>query len=244
MVRRAVALRAVAVSALLVGSAACEDGGEGLASAQAPRRDAGSRDAPRPPDPPPALGPRAEVTLIVLGEFPEEMREAVAAGLRDELQVDVVDGGRAPLPQRAWYPPRRRYRAEKILDYLHARMQTAPRGARVLALTSVDISTTKPPHRDWGVLGLGDLGGSACVISTFRMRRSARDADHLRFRIVSTAVHEVGHTLGLEHCTEPRCVMNDAEGRIATIDNSTGRLGPECRAEVDRESPRRSAQIE
>ena len=75
------------------------------------------------------------------------------------------------------------------------------------------------------------------MISTFRLRRRARDADHVEFRVVTTAVHEVGHTLGLEHCTEPVCVMRDAEGSIRTVDTSDGHIGPQCRAELDRESP-------
>jgi hypothetical protein len=65
--------------------------------------------------------------------------------------------------------------------------------------------------------------------------------EHRTFRVVTTAVHEVGHTLGLDHCVEPHCVMNDAEGSIETVDHSTGKLGQECRDELDREEPRRLA---
>ncbi len=76
------------------------------------------------------------------------------------------------------------------------------------------------------------------MISLFRLRRGMRDDALLLHRVVSTAIHEVGHTLGLAHCTEPRCVMNDAHGTVVTVDNSTGHLGPECRAEVERRAPR------
>ena len=175
------------------------------------------------------------MTLVTLGRFPRELTDAVEAGLREELQVDVVRIDDAPLPRFAYYPPRRRYRAERLLNYLRSRVPGA--NARVLGMTDVDISTTKGTIYDWGVFGLGDLGGKACVISIFRLRRRARDADHLRFRVTTTAIHEVGHTLGLEHCTEPACVMRDAEGSIRTVDTSSGHLGPECRAEVDREAP-------
>ena len=195
---------------------------------------------PAPPvlEVPPAGGHRALVKLVILGEFPEDLAAAVEEGLREELDVEVerIDG--VPLPRSAYYAPRRRYRADRLLWHLNDRLSGEPPTTRVLGLTSVDISTTKPPHRDWGVFGLGELGGRSCVISTFRLGRRARDEAHLRFRVVTTAVHEVGHTLGLEHCTEPRCLMRDAEGSIATVDSSTGDLGPECRAELDRESPR------
>lgn len=184
-------------------------------------------------------GPRARVKLVELGDFPDDLADAVEEGLRSVLQVDVERSAGVPLPRYAFYPPRRRYRAERLLDFLGRRLDGEPRRVRVLGLTAVDISTTKGPHRDWGIFGLGELGGRSCVLSTFRLRRRARDESHLTFRVVTTAVHEVGHTLGLEHCDEPRCVMRDAEGSIETVDSGSGHLGPECRSELDRESPRR-----
>ena len=179
---------------------------------------------------------RATVTLATLGTFPRALADAVERGLRAELQVEVRRMNDVPLPRAAYYAPRRRYRADALLDHLHTLVPRAGR-ARVIGMTDVDISTTKGRVFDWGVFGLGDLDGSACVISTHRLRRRARNAAHVEFRVVSTAVHEVGHTLGLDHCVEPRCVMRDAEGSITTVDTSTGRLGPECRAELDAARP-------
>ncbi len=180
---------------------------------------------------------RALVKLVTLGEFPDALVDAIARGLEDELSVAIERLPARPLPRAAYYPPRRRYRADRLLDHLRTMLDGAPPTTRVLGFTSVDISTTKPPYRDWGVLGLGDLGGRACVISSHRMRRNVRDEEHLRFRVVTTAVHEVGHTLGLAHCDEPRCLMNDAHGSIVTVDTSTGRLGPRCRAFVESSAP-------
>jgi archaemetzincin len=56
--------------------------------------------------------------------------------------------------------------------------------------------------------------------------------------MTTTAVHEVGHVLGLPHCDEPRCLMRDAEGTMDTVDAGDGTLGPSCRARLDREAPR------
>lgn len=196
--------------------------------ALAPKPGVRAQDLPRPS--------RATVTLVTLGTFPRALADAVERGLRAELQVDVRRINDVPLPRAAYYAPRRRYRADSLLEHLHT---LVPRGdrMRILGMTEVDISTTKGRVFDWGVFGLGDLDGSACVISAHRLRRRARDAAHVEFRVVTTAIHEIGHTLGLEHCTEPRCVMRDAEGSITTVDTSTGHLGPECRAELDAARP-------
>ncbi len=176
---------------------------------------------------------RAEVRLVVLGDFPPALVDAVAAGLARSLEVRVAPVGRAPLPREAYYAPRKRYRADRLIEHLAGQLREAPAGTRILGLTSVDISTTKGPHADWGVFGLAHLGGPAAVISLHRLRRNARDPEHLRFRVVSTAVHEAGHTLGLPHCPEARCVMQDAEGGIANTDDGTGEPGPACRARLD-----------
>jgi archaemetzincin len=68
--------------------------------------------------------------------------------------------------------------------------------------------------------------------------RGRRHDELVTFRVVTTAVHEVGHTLGLEHCDDPRCVMRDAEGSIRTVDTSDGQLGPICRERVEETAPR------
>lgn len=123
----------------------------------------------------------------------------------------------ARLPESAFYPPRARYRAERLLDFLSPKL---PRdGHRILGLTGVDISTTKGSYADWGVMGLANMDGSACVLSSFRCRRGARSAEHALVRFAKTAVHELGHTFGLPHCPTRGCLMEDGKGSVFTTDH-------------------------
>lgn len=232
---------------LLLPLAACDSQPQPVAPRViAPRPQALAAHAPAPSVTPPsttddreASSLRGEVVLVELGRpFPPELLDDIEQALRDELQVEVVRHERIELPKAAYYAKRKRYRADALLDHLLTLVPDAPRTTRVLGLTTVDISTTKGEHYDWGIFGLGLVPGQAAVISSHRLKRGAKDRAHLSARVSLTAVHEVGHTFGLDHCPEARCPMQDAEGSIENTDTSTGHLGPRCRAKLEAAFPR------
>jgi archaemetzincin len=67
-------------------------------------------------------------------------------------------------------------------------------------------------------MGLATIDGTACVLSSFRCRRGAKNAEHALVRFAKTAVHELGHTFGLPHCPTPSCLMEDGKGSVFTTD--------------------------
>ncbi len=84
--------------------------------------------------------PIATVALAPLGVFPASFLAEIDVGLRAELGVGIARNPEVALPRSAWYAPRRRYRAERLLDALRPQM-VAP-ATRILGVTEVDISTT------------------------------------------------------------------------------------------------------
>ncbi len=163
--------------------------------------------------------------------LPQADVEMVKRALGAFYALDVQLLPRVPLPKRAYYAPRHRYRAEKLLDFLVAR---APDDAfRVLGLTATDISTTKGKVKDWGILGLATIDGRVGVLSSFRCKRKVKRATQARERLGKVAVHETGHTFGLEHCPNRGCLMEDAEGSVLTCDREYD-LCSECRMKIVR----------
>jgi archaemetzincin len=202
------------------------------------QRVASEATAPEPepePAPEPSRRYRGKVMLVPLGEFPEDLFVAVEQALQAQLEVEVVRHEVVDLPAEAYYAPRKRYRAEKLLDFLESFADEAGEGVKILGLTEVDISTTGDDVPDWGIFGLGSCPGRTAVVSSKRLKRRPKNREHVLFRISNVAVHEVGHTFGLPHCDEHEveCVMLDAEGGIENTDTSSGKLGPGCSTKLD-----------
>lgn len=155
------------------------------------------------------------VALVPLGSVPSLEIALVQSALTTFYALDVTVAERRALPRSAFYPKRNRYRAERLLAELEHGDSSA---FRILGLASVDISTTKGAIEDWGILGLASLDGRVGVLSSFRCRRGARGAARVAHRLGKTAVHELGHTFGLEHCPNTGCLMRDGQGSVFTTD--------------------------
>lgn len=175
--------------------------------------------------------PKPVIALQPLGPVEQAVVSEARAGLLALFDVEVLVLPQRALPESAYYEPRARYRAEKLLGFLTELSVglPSPRPDKIVGLTQKDISTTKEPYEDWGIFGLGSLGGPTCVVSTYRLKRGNVSRELFLRRLVKVVNHEVGHTFGLEHCPTTGCLMEDAAGTIQTVDRETGDLCPSCR---------------
>ena len=154
------------------------------------------------------------------------MVEKTAEGLRSHVPaIVVVVEPRAQLAPGTEATIRGRYRADGILDWMQG-VALAP--GKWMGVTDVDIVAKKEKNENWGVLGLGTIDGRCSVLSTFRMKRQWENGGApeplVRERLWKTAVHELGHTLGLSHCPVKGCIMEDAHGTVKTTDREIGPL--------------------
>ena len=178
-----------------------------------------------------APAPRRIIAIVPLGKVEQPMLEAMAKALRARVDADIRFDPVRPLPKEAFYKPRNRWRAEKLLDALDA---APPENAwKVVAVTESEISTTKGDIFDWGIAGLGNINGRSCVLTLYLYRKHTRTPGDVARRLADITVHEFGHTLGLDHCPMVACVMRDAKGNaIKLADTSSGQYCGRCRAKV------------
>ncbi len=82
------------------------------------------------------------------------------------------------------------------------------------------------------VFGAAQMEGKCAVISLHRLRSEHYDEDEneslLLERLLKTALHELGHSLGLTHCRRRTCVMYSST-RIHDTDTKMAEFCPTCR---------------
>ncbi len=85
------------------------------------------------------------------------------------------------------------------------------------------------------VFGEAQLKGIGAVVSTRRLNNRfyglPEDAEVMTDRLLKEAVHELGHTFGLIHCPQPKCVMNSST-YVENIDLKPAELCPLCQKSI------------
>ena len=169
------------------------------------------------------------IILQPLESFPKAMIKVLKDSIPNYYPAQVYVQPAITIPKTFFYIPRNRYRADSIIHWLRQLKSDSVRS--LVGLTLFDISTTKGPIKDYGIMGLGYQPGPSCVVSIFRLGKDNASAKKITQRLVKTVVHEIGHNLGLPHCPNQHCIMADAEGKLKQ-DNEGG-LCNDCRKKLD-----------
>jgi archaemetzincin len=123
---------------------------------------------------------------------------------------------------------RQQYYSTAILQQLE---NASSGGVRVLGVTTCDLYVPVLTF----VFGEAQLDGECAVVSTARLREEfyglPPSEPLLRERLVKEAAHELGHTFGLRHCNDWRCVMASSHG-VERLDVKTAEFCPSCRKPI------------
>jgi archaemetzincin len=156
----------------------------------------------------------SNITIMPIGEVEENVLNALRNTLAKVFSGSfcALSKSRLPVPKEAWNAARSQYDSTgmlyEVLNYAESTEALSDRIDRVLGVVDLDLYV---PGLNF-VFGEAQCPGRAAIISLCRLKLEfygmPRDDRLFLERAVKEAVHELGHTFGLRHCTDLLCVMH------------------------------------
>ncbi len=147
-----------------------------------------------------------KILIIPIGAIDPEILDSVARVLRETYRRDIALGESLPMPQKTYNARRKQYHSTKILKVLE--LQKPARDELLLGVIDKDCYV---PELNF-VFGEADMLARIAVIALPRLRQEfyglEPDKELFLLRSAKEAIHELGHTCGLGHCPDPRCIMH------------------------------------
>jgi archaemetzincin len=171
------------------------------------------------------------VYLVAIGSVPEAALEWIEATVGEWCPWPVRRLAALDFPADSFDAKRGQYKSVEIMK---AVSRSAPADAtRILGVTEGDLAIPTLTF----VFGQAQLDGAVAVVSLARLRQEfyglPADENVLQERLVKEVLHELGHTFGLTHCAEGKCVMSLAT-HIGLVDSKEPRYCGHCGAHLVR----------
>jgi archaemetzincin len=170
------------------------------------------------------------ITLISFGFFEKRLLEMVMGEVEHEFDIPVrTREGFLDLSE-FYDAARKQYNGNLLLAEIDARFGADT--LKTLGVFNVDLFIPIFTY----IFGQAYLNGRTGIASIYRLKneRYGLKSNQGLFlnRIRKEVIHELGHSLGLIHCSNTMCVMRSST-YVEDIDQKSHHLCPQCRAAYD-----------
>ena len=146
-----------------------------------------------------------KICIIPIGSIDKEILYYTQKELAERFNMKIDLGEEQEDPNYAYNKKRRQYHSTRILKRIHDLRLSGY--DRILGIADVDLFVPELTF----VFGEADIARKVALISLTRLRQEFCDLPEdivlFKKRIITEAVHELGHTYGLHHCMNKDCVM-------------------------------------
>lgn len=149
--------------------------------------------------------------LFPFGTIDKKLLEKLGKNLEKKFGLPTKIVSPIPVPDYTYSKMRKQYDGSKILQELN-RMDFLD-AEKILGICQVDLFAEDLNF----IFGQAEAPGNVCLISLFRLDPKfyykrpnlvANSQEIFYQRILKEAIHELGHTYGLSHCPDSKCVMH------------------------------------
>lgn len=163
-----------------------------------------------------------KILVVQLGKIQENLLSSITFELREVFGFVTETTNPIEVPKHLYNYIREQYPAPMLLRFLEENFK-----GRVLGITDKDLYAESLNF----VFGQAYCPGRVAVVSIHRLDpkfyKKEPDENLLIERAIKEAIHEVGHTLGLRHCTISSCVMSFSN-TIGDVDRKSKNFCQSC----------------
>ena len=167
-----------------------------------------------------------EIRLVRVGDVDSEMLSWLLVALADTLKMPCNLDKKVISPAFAYNAGRQQYFSTQLLG----EVRNCCNGESIKLLGVCDVDLFIPILTF--VFGEAQLSDRSALISICRLRQRfyglPEDRDLLYARCEKEAIHELGHTFGLHHCSRYDCVMRSSNS-VEQIDLKSNLFCRSCR---------------
>ena len=171
------------------------------------------------------------IILICFGPFEADVISWISDDIGSAFNFPVKIMERNPDLSDYYSPKRRQYDANSILQVVSD--LSPPQSLKTIGLLKVDLFIPILTY----IFGQATLGGNTAIVSNFRLRNELYGLKQNYIlqvnRLRKVIIHELGHTFGLIHCYNPKCIMRSST-YVEDIDQKGIRFCNNCQAELEK----------